>query len=335
MTKQESTMLKGVAILFMIFGHLFLPNWSIGLYEPLFEIGGIPVGHILTRATGPVTFYLLLGGYGMYYIYKNRGLKNQLPRIRNLYINFWIVLLLFVLIGHFLSPATYPGSFRALLNNATGFNTTYNGEWWFLLPYSMVVLSSYWVFKLVDRYNPLWVVVGCIFGLFATSFVISRFGVDYLYAYKFRYNIFLYFHLLWEFVIGAMLLKINFFSSAKSKIQKYLTKNIYVIGATILLVIVRCFFDTSAVQLFYVVAFMTLFISISRWKFIDKSLSLLGKYSMNMWFIHTCICYYLFKDFIYGFKYPIIIYTVVVVLSLLCAMFVTRIANIVIPKVRK
>lgn len=56
---------------------------------------------------------------------------------------------------------------------------------------------------------------------------------------------------------------------------------------------------------------------------------------MNMWFIHTCICYYLFKDFIYGFKYPIIIYTVVVVLSLLCAIFVTKIANIVVPKAHK
>ncbi len=296
-------------------------------YESLFQVDSVPFECLLTRATGPVSFYLLLGGYGMYYIYQTKKEKNQLPRIRNLYINFWIVLLLFVLIGHFLKPNAYPGSFEIFIYNATGYNTTYNGEWWFLLPYSMVVLSSYWVFKLVDRYDPLWVVVGCIFGLFATSFVISRFGVDYLYAYKFRYNLFLYFHLLWEFLIGAMLLKMDFFRSAKSKIQKYLTKNIYVIGAIILLVTVRCFFDTSAVQLFYVVAFMALFLSISRWKFIDKSLSLLGKYSMNMWFIHTCICYYLFKDFIYGFKYPIIIYTVVVVLSLLCAMLVTRIAN--------
>ena len=52
---------------------------------------------------------------------------------------------------------------------------------------------------------------------------------------------------------------------------------------------------------------------------------------MNMWFIHTCICYYLFNDFIYGLKFPIIIYVVVVVLSLFSAVVVTRIAKIFIP----
>lgn len=336
MTKQESTMLKGVAILFMIFGHLFLhPELANEMYIPLFCLNGLSIENIMTRATGPVGFYLLLGGYGMYYIYKNRGVKNQLPRIRNLYINFWIVLLLFVLIGYFIHPNAYPGSFGLFINNATGFNTTYNGEWWFLLPYSLLVLSSYWVFQFVDKYNPLLVVLCCLLGLFATSFVISRFGADYLYSHKLRYNLFLYFHLLWEFVIGAMLLKMDFFGKSKTKIQKYLTKDIYILIALILLIAVRCIFDTSAVHIFYVVTFIALFLSISRWSFIDKSLSFFGTYSMNMWFIHTCICYYLFKDFIYGFKYPIIIYTVVVVLSLIFAIFVTKIANIVIPKARK
>ena len=130
MSKQESLILKGIAILFMIYGHLFLyPDWADSLYESLVKINNIPIECILTRATGPVTFYLLLGGCGMYYIYQNKKEKNQLPRIRNLYINFWIVLLLFVLIGHFLKPEIYPGSFKAIINNATGFNTTYNAEW--------------------------------------------------------------------------------------------------------------------------------------------------------------------------------------------------------------
>ena len=143
----------------------------------------------------------------MYYIYKKKQEKNQAPRILNLYINYWVVLLLFVTIGHFIKPTIYPGSFETIIKNATGFNTTYNGEWWFLLPYSLVVLSSYWVFKFVDRFNPK-IIIGCsIFGMFVTSFIISQFATEYLFAYKLRYNCFLYFHLLWEFVIGAILLQ--------------------------------------------------------------------------------------------------------------------------------
>ena len=336
MSKQESLILKGIAILFMIYGHLFLyPDWADSLYESLVKINNIPIECILTRATGPVTFYLLLGGCGMYYIYQNKKEKNQLPRIRNLYINFWIVLLLFVLIGHFLKPEIYPGSFKAIINNATGFNTTYNAEWWFLLPYSLVVLSSYWVFKIVDRFNPKLVILGCIFGVFSTSFIISRFGSEYLYAYKLRYNLFLYFHLLWDFVIGAMLMKNDFFAKAKTIIKDKMPHNISRIIVIFLLVAIRCLFDTSAVHLFYAIAFIALFLSISRWKIIDKCLSFLGRYSMNMWFIHTWICYYLFKPYIFGLKYPIVIFVVVVILSLLSAIIVTKIANKIIPKTQK
>ena len=199
------------------------------------------------------------------------------------------------------------------------------------MPYSLLVASSYYVFKLVDKYNSLWVIFTCVFGNFITSFIVSRFGVEYLYGYNLRYNLFLYFHSLWVFVIGAMLLKIKFFSKTKLLIHRYVKNEWGRIMALIGLVILRCCFDTSAVHLFYLIAFIALFLSISRWKFVDNCLSVLGKYSMNMWFIHTCICYYLFNDFIYGLKFPIIIYVVVVVLSLFSAVVVTRIAKIFIP----
>ncbi len=333
MTKQESIIIKGVAILFMIYGHLFLyPELAGKMYESIFKIGNVSFESLLTRATGPVGFYLLLGGYGMYYIYTNKGTRNQLPRIRNLYVNFWVVLFLYVLIGHIVKPEMYPGSIKTLIYNASGFKTTYNGEWWFLLPYSLVVLSSYWVFKFVDRFNPLLVFLGCIVGLFATSFIISRFGSQYLYTYRLRYNLFLYFHLLWEFVIGAMLLKMDFFRNAKLKIQKYLSKNIYVVCAIILLVAIRCLFATSAVHVFYIIAFIALFLSISRWKFLDKCLMVLGKNSMNMWFIHTIFCYYLCRDFIYGFRYPIIIFIVTTLLSLVCAIIVGKLSSLILLK---
>lgn len=333
MSKKESIIIKGVVILFMIYGHLFLyPEWSGIMYESLFQLDNISFECLLTRATGPVSFYLLLGGYGMYYIYINKGLKNQLPRIRNLYVNFWIVLFFYVLIGHIVKPEMYPGSIKTLIYNATGFNTTYNGEWWFLLPYSLVVLSSYWVFKFVDRFNPILVILGSIVGLFATSFIISRYGTQFLFNHHLRYNLFLYFHLLWVFIIGAMLLKTDFFKKAKLKIKKYLSKNIYVIGVIILLVAFRCLFDTSAVHVFYIIAFIALFLSTSRWAFIDKCLMVLGKNSMNMWFIHTIFCYYLCNDFIYGFRYPILIFAVTTLLSLSCAIIVNKLSSLVLDK---
>ena len=52
----------------------------------------------------------------------------------------------------------------------------------------------------------------------------------------------------------------------------------------------------------------------------EKDLAELGKYSMPMWLTHTYFSIYLFHDFIYGFRYPLLIYVVLVVVSLLTAL---------------
>jgi len=47
-----------------------------------------------------------------------------------------------------------------------------------------------------------------------------------------------------------------------------------------------------------------------------KLLPYLGKHSMNMYMVHTFIFVYFFKDFIYGFKYPILIFLALLLSSL-------------------
>lgn len=43
---------------------------------------------------------------------------------------------------------------------------------------------------------------------------------------------------------------------------------------------------------------------------------------MDMWLIHSWFCYYLFHNWIYGFKYPVIIFMVLLVCSVASAMVV-------------
>lgn len=76
----------------------------------------------------------------------------------------------------------------------------------------------------------------------------------------------------------------------------------------------------SAVNILY--AFICLFavVRISRW--IIWLLEKLGKQSTNMWLVHTFFCYYLFHDWIYGLKYPIVILFVTVLLSYLSGIII-------------
>lgn len=39
---------------------------------------------------------------------------------------------------------------------------------------------------------------------------------------------------------------------------------------------------------------------------------------MNMWMIHSWFCYHLFPTFTYSFKYPLIIFAVLIIMSYLC-----------------
>lgn len=115
MTKQQTNIIKGVAILMMIFYHLFNRVGSDyhGLCQPLLYIGERPLVNIIANACHPVAFFLILSGYGLSYVWENKGnnLRQQGRRILKLYISYWIVMAIFVGMGCFINPAQYPGDF--------------------------------------------------------------------------------------------------------------------------------------------------------------------------------------------------------------------------------
>lgn len=80
MTKDESLLMKGVAILLMLFLHLFNQMANIELCQNLVTIGGVPLVHILSRAASPVPFFVILSGYGLYKV-RNRTNNNVWKRI--------------------------------------------------------------------------------------------------------------------------------------------------------------------------------------------------------------------------------------------------------------
>jgi hypothetical protein len=101
-----------------------------------------------------------------------------------------------------------------------------------------------------------------------------------------------------------------------------------------LLITVKVIFRTGVFDPFYALVFIVLFINIRRGRYIDKFLMEMGDKSMVIWLIHTYFCYYLFKDFFYGFKYPILILIVTLGISYLSAIPIKFIAEKIIAAVR-
>lgn len=311
MNKNESKIMKGVAILLMVFLHLFNRESNVNLCHNLVYISGIPLTHILTRAANPVSFYLILGGYGLYKVWE-KGDRHRWSRMLKLLIHYWIILLVFVAIGHFMYPTRYPGSILKLVKNLTGFHTTYNGEMWFLLPYLLLSALSPLLFRLVNRLR-WWQIIGGAFVIhLATSFCLSRYGVRYLYGNQWLYNPFLVLHLMFSFFIGAVAAREHFFEKIKDRAEHISHSGTIAWGGVILSVVIACLF-----RHFYGYAFLfiTFFYLACRPVWVDKILADLGGQSMNMWMIHTWLCYYLFHSFFYGLKYPMLIFVSVVIAS--------------------
>lgn len=323
MTKQETQIMKGVAILLMIFLHLFNQMSNVELCRSFIYIGDIPFVYWLSAAANPVAFFLILSGYGMHFIHvRGKGDIHRWNRIGKLYLHWGGILVLFT-IPSFIYTGRYYVDFQQIISNYTAFNTPWYGEGWFLFPFICLSLLSPWIFKLTDRYKVRWILpISFLLGT-CTSFIISRYGAQYLYKNHWLYNPFLILHLAPSFIFGAMLQRTGFIHKMQ---EKYNSRWLWL--ALILVVIIVCVTRTAAWGPLYAMAFIVLFLSAPRWQWVDKGLMLLGNHSMNMWLIHAWFCYYIFHDLTYSLGYPLLIYIALIVISLLCSYLVNAICSL-------
>lgn len=78
---------------------------------------------------------------------------------------------------------------------------------------------------------------------------------------------------------------------------------------------------------------MFIFLNLKISGYLRRVLVELGKKSMPMWLIHAFYYTYLCPDFIYGFKYPLLIFFVLVVISYLSAKVILQISKSTINKI--
>ena len=331
MSKEDSKIMQGVAFLLMLFLHLFNHQHNVDLCHIVLFINDTPLIWLLTRAAHPVPFFLILSGYGLCYNYSHGklSLNTLFPKVLKLYIYYWITLFLFVGLGSILQPEKYPGCFGQIVTNMLGWSSLYNGETWFLLPYVLICLTSKVINKVIDRLGiVLSVLLTCI-GNLATGYLISRYGEVLLFDNQFIYMPVLYIQFLFPFTLGCALYKYS------NRYGLYVKKHFCMLFPCLLLLLllVRVSYHTGAFDSEYAFLFILLFINIRRLKCFDNILYAIGKKSMVMWLIHTWFCYYLFHDFIYSFKYPIVIYLVTLLCSYVSSYFITWIAEKVYSQV--
>lgn len=309
MTKDQTQIIKGIAILLMLFLHLFNQEDNAALCTDFIYPNDLPLCQILTRMANPVPFFIILSGYGLYAASLKVD-KNRWKRIWNLLGHYWLILILVVAIGHVLNPSSYPGSLLTFIKNLTAFHTTYNGEWWFLFPYLLLAISSPWIFKICNNFK-WYYVLGFTYVLYLVScYCISKYGDAYLYNNMAIYHPILYISLVFNFCLGAEACKNDWLKPTNNKFIHY-----FAWALLLLICAIRCTMASGAFHNLFVYGFIWLFIQVKGYKPLQNCLAHIGKHSMNMWLVHSFFCYYFFHDWIYGFKYPILIYMILISVS--------------------
>lgn len=324
LSKEQIKITKGVAILFMLLLHLFCVKSYEGLYTPLIFIGDVPLVYYLALfGDCCVAIYCFCSGYGLMISYeKNRKeyLRKNLIRIFRLYINFWIILFIFVVVLGFITGRSneYPGSFETFLLTFTAISPGYNGAWWFFTTYIILVLTSPFINNIIKKHN--------VYGILLISFIfyflayIQRIkGVIVLENEVLNWvirQLALFGTSQFPFIIGGIFAYRRIYSKIYNISERIKYKNALGILVVISMVIAHGFVESLFVAVFTGIVFICAFNIMDKPRWFNNLLDYLGNHSTNMWLIHMFFYMIYFKKLVFAPKFSFLIFLWLIILCL-------------------
>lgn len=318
-TIQKSNHLKAIAIMMMLCLHLFNRDYK-GLFQPLIFVGQQPLSYYISLfCDACVPVFAFVSGYGLYFKYrsdKSNYLGGNRTRIKKLYINYWIIILLFpVLLGFALGKEDFPGSWLRFLLNWTAIDPSYNGAWWFFTTYVLfVVTSSFW-FRILESFTP-FVVFGLLLLLYFIGFYFRIFKTDIFSGqilHWFHRQAALYFCTLFQFMLGAMALRYNW-NGFLDRLFPTKYKSLVALVIIVIAIIAHAIVPNFIVAPFTGLVFIFSFVRINLGQWGTALLDFLANHATNIWLVHMFFYMIFFPELIYGFTYPVLIFTALVAL---------------------
>ncbi|ASN05977.1 acyltransferase family protein [Virgibacillus necropolis] len=338
-SKRDMKMLQGIAILFMVSLHLFARKEVNGLYETFPLINGVPlIYYIGLFGDACVPIYLFASGYGLSFsLTKGNSSRKNGKRIFKLLINFWIILLMFIGIA-FLTGNTeaFPGGIKEFLLNFSLLSNSYNGAWWYLQTYVILVLLASPIIKWVKRNRSIAVLIISGFIYLITYIQRIKHVIDLgdnTILIMLVNAIVLFGTSQLAFVIGIIFAKEKIYSKLYNKVNTRRFKNTWCGIGMITLVIIHGLYESMIIAPFTAVLFICLFCLMDKKEFIQKVFTFFGNHSTNIWLTHMFFYISFFPGLIFVPKYPVFIYLWLFTLCLITSFAINLIYKPVIATI--
>ncbi|MGL4653469.1 acyltransferase family protein [Cetobacterium sp.] len=348
LNKEDNTVVKGFAILLMVALHLFgFPSWIKEGNNYIQIIDKINIEYYFAKFGGIcVAVYLFLSGYGMEKSSRNKevSFKSCLFRILNLYKTYWIIFLIFTIIGYFKFDLNI--SRDEFILNFLGIKPSYNVFTWFIRLYVQLLLLFPIIKKILDLdYKKAIFISG---GIYTATI----FNLVFFYIFKelrffretFAYEL-LYSFGFWQFVfsMGYLFSKYNVFERWFLYLKRFLLdkKTIYLLGLVIVFtvrtlasklvgkVILFDIFMLDFILSPLLIFFTTLYFKENIFR---NLLFRLGQCSTGIWLIHSYFTLTYFQKISYFPKYSVLILIWVLFLTTVTSRLIFKIENILFKK---
>ena len=319
----ETLIIKGIAICLMLWHHLFYQHPEYGS----FVFQSALFGKVC------VSLFLFVSGYGLTVQYGKvfdkpimETFRFQMKRFVKFYANYWVIFLVFVPIGVFVFERSlnipYEGSniIKAIIGDFFGINglQSYNITWWF----NQLIVSLYFLFPILYFATKRWPIL-----FLMGSIILWKFSLPILPTGIHGWIL----HFMLGIVYVLYIDKLNHFLN---RFNFWFLLSILLLSFSVLFYMrnyhVIPYFTGTRVDAFLSVNIILLvLLTIRHIHIIHGTLKFLGKHSMNIYMVHTFIFLYWFKGLIYSFKYPIVIFTVLLVSSLVISITIEYLKKII------
>jgi hypothetical protein len=352
MTKDESLQLKGIAILMMLWLHLFGTDRAIlENSENFIHLwNGAPIAYAMRKLGRMcVVLYTFLGGYGLAKVYQRSGSctrgfgiyggMNNGKRVWKLFTNYWIVLLMFMAVAVAIKPDRYPGDISEITGNITALNCTYNDSLWFLLPYAMLTLVASPIIKFANSLHGtrLWITLAVAFTVKCAVYNIAR-PTGGLGSLMLK-NIIEASGLFFMFFVGILFARDSFMERTVTSIKQWFSRSfaarsLHISTSAMCTVILAALFfgrivlgASTLIDPIYILLIVLTFLCIETPKWLSRTLAYLGSHSTNIWFTHRYILV-LSGTLITLFRYPVVIISVLVLCCLTCSYIINAVKRL-------
>ncbi len=142
LSQNDSKMLQALSVTAMVWLHLFDKPYE-GLFFPLFFFRGTPLSFYMAQLSDFCVFgFAFLSGYAHMILHEQpEYYKRSLKRLFSLFCSYWLIILFFSFVSVITGHSDFmPGSITKFLLNALALDNSYNGAWWYMLTYAVLVL---------------------------------------------------------------------------------------------------------------------------------------------------------------------------------------------------